>query len=128
MLYHGFQSDLSMLVTSLQFLSSKPLYKEDALLQGVASGIIDAQPLSKDEAWMLFRKIAFKDEQVPMDIEERARRLADECKGFNSLLKIKIYFNLQCNIFYYIFIYDFYFHFDFYKFMFHIFGNVNVIL
>jgi hypothetical protein len=90
-IYHGFQSDLSMLVTSLQFVSSKPLYKEDALLQGVApSGFVDSgiQPLSRDEGWKLFRRVAFKGEQVPMDIEERARRFADECKGVPLVINI----------------------------------------
>ena len=73
-----------MLLTSLHFLSSKPLCKE---LRGVAasgsegSRITDAETLSGEEAWMLFRRVAFREERVSMDIEERARMIAEECKG-----------------------------------------------
>lgn len=82
-MYHSLQSELSRLVTSLQFVSSKPFYaykEEDA---SVGSGIIadEAQPLSKDEAWMLFRRVAFKGVHVSMDIRKRARNIAEECRG-----------------------------------------------
>jgi disease resistance protein RPS2 len=39
------------------------------------------KPLSKDEAWMLFRRTAFKGNGVPTDIEEYATQIADECQG-----------------------------------------------
>lgn len=54
--YRCFQSDLSILVTSPQFVSAKPLHKEEALLQDVAasgfvgSGIKDAQ--AQVESWL----------------------------------------------------------------------------
>lgn len=42
---------------------------------------IEMPPLSTDEAWKLFRGIAFEDSPVSMEIEESARKIADDCKG-----------------------------------------------
>lgn len=55
-LYHGFQSDLSILVTSLHFVSLKPLHKEEAVFRDkaaskfVGSGIMDAR--AQVERWL----------------------------------------------------------------------------
>lgn len=47
------------------------------------------QPLSNDEAWMLFRRIAFKDNPAPpMDIQECAKNIADKCKGFGLAITL----------------------------------------
>lgn len=93
-LYHGFETDVSILVTSLHVVSSKPLYKKDALYRGippssfVVSDITDAQPLSGDEASMLFRRVAFKEDQVSMNIEERAEKIEDGCRGLPLAINV----------------------------------------
>jgi len=72
-LCQGLQRDFSMFVSAHQIVNRDPIppmTAEESL-----------QPLSKDEAWMLFRRIAFKDNRVPMEIEEYVTNTADECKG-----------------------------------------------
>lgn len=46
-----------------------------------AEKFIGIQPFAKDEDWTMFSRVAFKDDEVSMDMQERARRFADECKG-----------------------------------------------
>eukprot|EP00253_Pinus_taeda_P010460 PITA_10460 len=42
---------------------------------------IEIQPLSPDESWTLFRRIAFNDDTVSVHIQQFAREMADECRG-----------------------------------------------
>lgn len=49
---------------------------------------IEIQPLPRDEGWMLFRRVAFKDDQVSMDIEARARQIADQCRGLPLAINV----------------------------------------
>jgi len=46
------------------------------------------QPLPKDEAWNLFRTIAFKDNHVCLHIEEYAMNIVDECKGLSLAITL----------------------------------------
>lgn len=42
---------------------------------------LQIQPLSTDEAWDLFSKVAFKNGHVPEEIEDIARQVAGHCRG-----------------------------------------------
>lgn len=42
---------------------------------------LQLQPLSTEESWDLFCKVAFQGQNVPRDIENIARKVANECEG-----------------------------------------------
>lgn len=46
------------------------------------------QPLSPDEAWELFRNVAFKDGHLPPDLEHIAEEVAKECKGLPLAINV----------------------------------------
>jgi disease resistance protein RPS2 len=48
-----------------------------------AKQFMEIQPLLSQEAWELFLKVVFEDGHVPEDIENIARQVAEECKGFH---------------------------------------------
>jgi hypothetical protein len=62
--------------------------RKDLIGEMGAEESIEIHPLSRDEGWMLFRRVAFKNNQVSMDIQERARRFADQCKGVPLAINI----------------------------------------
>lgn len=74
-LFQGLQSEFSMFVIGDYLVNRDPI-------PAVTTSEESVQALSQDEAWTLFRRIAFKDDPVPTDIEECAHNIVDECKGF----------------------------------------------
>lgn len=49
---------------------------------------MELQPLSTEEAWELFSKVAFNDDHVPVDMEDISREVAHECKGFPLAINV----------------------------------------
>lgn len=75
-IFRCLQKDFSM------FLSADQLAKRDPIISAMTEEEL-LQPLSKDEAWEMFRGLAFcNDNPIPVDIEECAKNIADECKSF----------------------------------------------
>jgi len=69
-LFQGFQRDFSIFVTAPHSIHKNPMQ-----LKSAQESIV-----GQDEAWMLFRRIAFKDSPVSLDIEEYARNIATSAK------------------------------------------------
>jgi disease resistance protein RPS2 len=53
-----------------------------------ADGCMKIQPMSTEDTWKLFSDVAFKDVQVPGEIEHIAKEVALECEGLPLAIKL----------------------------------------